>query len=1113
MKSWYLVLIALAFVSCRPEVRKMSFNKLAKVENAGDQLYVTDEEVPVEFEYAAPMGEEAVNPIIKIVEGPANGKLEGCQVSDLRVKCVYRPNKDFVGSDAISLQVEDGALKSAIATVNFQVNNVNDRPEVGADQNEGLQQNTVLQLEVNIGQDKDSPVSKLTYHLVDQTANGTLKCFNSTAPRQCLYTPKKDFFGQDTFTYKVKDDGGLESLSHARVNITVSKNPPPKIGLDQSFKGPENTELKFLVSQASDPVSTPAQLQYVVVTPSSKGIVKCSGIAGDRSCSYTPNKDFVGKDSFTYKVKNKDNISSANIATVSFDIFNVNQAPKVAADEVEKGLENKVLNFEVNAASDDESILKLQYKIIEAPKSGVIKCFAAVGDRKCSYTPNKDFSGTDSFTYKVIDAEGLESSGVAKVSLQISLVNRAPNVGVNQSERGKEDQILSFDVNQGSDRESSASQLVYVVATSPKNGSLKCFATTGSRSCQYTPTKNFFGSDSFTYKIKDHNGIMSATSATVSITIDSVNDAPLVGADQSFTINENKVLSFEVSAASDIDSPLDQLVYKVETAPTKGVLKCFSVIADRKCTYTPNKNYFGIDSFTYSVTDNQGLKSVKSAKVGILVNEVNDPPTLGLNQEFNVNKGQSVSFEVSLGSDQETPANQLVYELVSAPSSGSLACFTKGAGDRSCKYDADLKFVGKQELRYRVVDEKGLKSVNEAVVVINVLQFKYPPVVGANQAESLLQATNITFKVNMASDPDTAAMFLTYSLVDMPANGTVDCFKQGAGDRGCLYTPNKSFSGEDSFTYKVTDSDGITSAKVASVKLIVSEGDFRAEENFIQNEQIIKGVDIVWVIDNSGSMSNEQEALSANFDAFINNFLSGGEIKFDFNMGVTTSDAYSSSRYNGQFVKDAQGNQYDLSSDAATKDLAKFKTDFKAAVKVGINGSGSEKSLSSMDKNYTDNVSWFKGNDHLLVYIILSDEKEQSFDKTASEWVTRFQSLKDKADKVRIYPIIRLSADSDNRYADIASLSSGALFDIYSPFNTVLDTISNTVSSLIKNFKLRTDISIFADSIKVFVDGVELPKLDANGAKNWDFIGNAIVFTNSPQPLAKIQVTYRYNYK
>src|SRR5207302_1741125 len=130
----------------------------------------------------------------------------------------------------------------------------------------------------------------------------------------------------------------------------------------------------------------------------------------------------------------------------------------------------------------------------------------------------------------------------------------------------------------------------------------------------YTPAANYNGPDSFTFKAND--GTVDSNSATITLTVTSVNDAPVANA-QTVTTAEDTAKAV-VLAATDVDG--DTLTYAIVAAPTHGALSGTAPNG----TYTPAANYNGPDSFTFKAND--GTVDSTSATVAITVMAVNDPP-------------------------------------------------------------------------------------------------------------------------------------------------------------------------------------------------------------------------------------------------------------------------------------------------------------------------------------------------------------------------------------------------------------------------------------------------------------------------------------------------------
>ena len=145
------------------------------------------------------------------------------------------------------------------------------------------------------------------------------------------------------------------------------------------------------------------------------------------------------------------------------------------------------------------------------------------------------------------------------------------------------------------------------------NGSL-VFNSDGSY--DYTPNANFVGTDSFTYTVTDADSGESSTQ-TVSLTVNPVTD--LSAADDVASGNEDTTISASV-ASNDSTTSGGVLTYAVDTGVSNGSLVFNS---DGSYDYTPNANFNGTDSFTYTVTD-AASGETSTQTVTLTVNPVTD---------------------------------------------------------------------------------------------------------------------------------------------------------------------------------------------------------------------------------------------------------------------------------------------------------------------------------------------------------------------------------------------------------------------------------------------------------------------------------------------------------
>jgi len=206
-------------------------------------------------------------------------------------------------------------------------------------------------------------------------------------------------------------------------------------------------------------------------------------------------------------------------------------------------------------------------------------------------------------------------------------LNRAP-IANNDSYVVNEDAVLSVPAPGvlGNDTDPDGNPLTAVLVTSPTRGTLSLAAN---GSFVYQPNPNVFGSDSFSYRAND--GDLSSSPATVTITINPVNDAP-VAHGQSVVTAEDALLPITLTGSDVEGAPL---TFQVTVPPQFGKVTG----TPPSLVYTPEANYGGPDSFKFVAKET--LATSVPATVSITVTPVNDPPS------FNAIADQSMELRIA----------------------------------------------------------------------------------------------------------------------------------------------------------------------------------------------------------------------------------------------------------------------------------------------------------------------------------------------------------------------------------------------------------------------------------------------------------------------------------
>ena len=198
--------------------------------------------------------------------------------------------------------------------------------------------------------------------------------------------------------------------------------------------------------------------------------------------------------------------------------------------------------IDVLANDTDPNEDQLSIRILSQPTHGELM----VNDHVLRYTPNHNFFGYDTFEYQAYD--GTNYSLATSVVIDVSPVNDSPQASNDTAITNKN---MSVTINVlANDIDVDGDQLRVLDFSTPSSGLL----TLSSNTLSYTPNFNFYGDDSFIYRIGDDHQTFST--GLVEITINDFNYAPIAVAD-SFSTTED-IGSFIDVLSNDMDPDGDQ---------------------------------------------------------------------------------------------------------------------------------------------------------------------------------------------------------------------------------------------------------------------------------------------------------------------------------------------------------------------------------------------------------------------------------------------------------------------------------------------------------------------------------------------------------------------------
>jgi ELWxxDGT repeat protein len=384
----------------------------------------------------------------------------------------------------IFFRASDGT--SGIEPWSIPVSALNNAPVAG-DLAFSAHLNTTLSAQLSVN-DPDGDV--MNYTVVTNPAHGALALIDATTGA-FTYTPAPGYTGPDSFTFKASD--GLAETAVASVALNITNQLPA--AADAALTVHANRTLHGTLP-ASDPDGD--ALVFSVATPAAHGTVAISDTATG-GFTYTPQANFLGADSFTFKAS--DAAGDSNVATVTLQVTNIAPAASDVGISVTPG------GSATGAlAGEDADGDGLKFAIVSQPAQGSVTLTnEATG--AFTYKVNPNARGMDSFTFKVTD--GLSESNVATVSVFIG--NASPTIEslsllIPASSKELKGTLHGFDAD--------GDPLTFTLVADAKSGRVVINSASGEFT--YTPNSTFKASDSFKFKARD--GKVDSNVATATIT-------------------------------------------------------------------------------------------------------------------------------------------------------------------------------------------------------------------------------------------------------------------------------------------------------------------------------------------------------------------------------------------------------------------------------------------------------------------------------------------------------------------------------------------------------------------------------------------------------------------
>ncbi|HHC7361495.1 TPA: tandem-95 repeat protein, partial [Vibrio parahaemolyticus] len=508
---------------------------------------------------------------------------------------------------------------------------------------------------------------------------------------------------------------------------------------------------------------------------------------GDGTWTFTPQIDDDTEVSFTFDIIDDEDLVVSGSANL--DILPINDAPNAKNDVITTEEDTAVtIDVLVNDSDIEGDVLSIQSASVPSEQGSV-----DIVDGKLVFTPAENFNGEATITYIVTDGDLTDE---ANVTVTVTPVNDSP-VAVDDTVSTQEDTVVIIDV-LPNDSDVDGDKLSIQSASVPEaQGKVEIV----DGKLVFTPAENFNGDAEITYTVTDGQ---LTDEAKVTVTVNPVDDAPTIKVDAVESITEDAVSTDTIVATlevADTDTPEDQLTVSLENN-SNGY---FVLVGDEvKLTQAGvdavNNDELNLKDLTISASVSDGVNPTASDSDSLIVNRVNDAPTVENAIADQVLSEDFASYTIDLNDAFKDSDSALNFSV--SGNSNVLVSIENGIATISPTAD----WNGSETLTFTATDPSG-ENISQTV------NFTVAPVadIVADKA-TVVEDTSTVIKVLGNDTFEGDGKVVSLDTNNGPANGTVSVNPDGS----VTYTPNDNYHGTDSFTYIVT-SGGVSESTTVSV--------------------------------------------------------------------------------------------------------------------------------------------------------------------------------------------------------------------------------------------------------------------------------------------------------
>jgi len=512
--------------------------------------------------------------------------------------------------------------------------------------------------------------------------------------------------------------------------------------------------------------------------------------SGNGAGAFTFSPDYTQANIYNVTFITTDTVGSADSEVVAITVVSAgNQAPvldSIGARSVNEGLN---LTFRVHSTDTDGDSL-----ILNATNLPTNATFTDSGNGAGSFSFNPDYTQSNIYnvTFKATDLSSAVDSEVVQIT--VNNVNNAPVLDSIGSRNVNEGQVLTFRVHS---TDINGDSLVLSVLNAPTNAIL---VDSGNGAGSFTFSPDYTQANIYNVTFKATDPSLAVDSEVVVITVNNVNNAPVLDSIGSRSVNEGQVLTFRVHA-TDING--DNLILSALNVPTNASF-IDSTNGSGSFTFSPDYTQVGIYNVTFISTDTVGSTDSEAVQITVL-SAGNQTPVLDSIGARSVNEGSNLTFRVH---STDADGDSIILSATNIPTNATFTDSGNGAGTFS--FNPDYTQSNIYNVTFKATDPSS--AVDSEVVQITVNNVNNAPVLDSIGSRSINEGQVLTFRVHST---DINGDSLVLSTLNIPTNATLIDSGNGAGSFS--FSPNYTQSGIFNVTFIARDTVGSADSEVVVI--------------------------------------------------------------------------------------------------------------------------------------------------------------------------------------------------------------------------------------------------------------------------------------------------------